>query len=237
MKDLPLVVAVLILGSGLSGCEEEEVPPPRYPFSFSATSDGVGLAEVSVSVNGLAIEGMTDEEGMLRADLTGPEGEPVTISAECPDGYRSPTQPQQVTLRQVVSLDPAVQGRGIEVSFQCPPEYREAVVLIRAHDQAGLPRADLPVIVDGTEVTRTDASGTAHVHRRMTPRASFTVMLATAANPRLRPQNPSLSFTIPDRDTVFVFDRQFEEEAPPRVRRRRRRRPPPPRLPIRIGGR
>jgi len=231
MKRLVPLIAAFSITVGLLGCGEEEQPPPRYPFTFTATSDGAPLGEVTVAVNEMVI-GATDADGTLRSDLTGPEGQPVLINAHCPEGYRSPAQPQQVTLRQVVSLDRAVQGRGIEVSFQCPPEFRDAVVVIRTHDQA-----DLPVFVDGTEVARTDGSGVAHVHRRMTPRAQFTVLLATAANPRLRPQNPSLSFTIPDQDAVFVFDRQFTEEAEPRRRRPHRRAPPRPRLPIRIGGR
>lgn len=229
MKRLAPILAALVLTAGLAGCEEEERPRPRYPFSFTATSDGAPLAEVSVAVNDMVI-GTTDEDGVLRSDLTGPDGQPVLVNAHCPEGYRSPEQPQQVTLRQVASLDRAVQGHGIEVSFQCPPEFREAVVVVRTHDQA-----DLPVFVDGTEVARTDSSGVAHIHRRMTPRAQFTVLLATAANPRLRPQNPSLSFTIPDQDAVFVFDRQFTQEAERRVRHRRRE-PERPRLPVRIGG-
>ena len=230
MKRVFPLLATLSFAAGLVGCEEEEQPPPRYPFSFTATSDGVRLGEVAVAVNDMVI-GTTGDDGVLRSDLTGPEGQPVLVNAHCPDGYRSPEQPQQVTLRQVASLDPAVQGLGIEVSFQCPPEFRDAVVVVRTHDQAGL-----PVFVDGTEVTRTDGSGVAHIHRRMTPRAQFTVLLATAANPRLRPQNPSLSFTIPDQDAVFVFARQFTQAAEPRRGRRRPRAPERPRLPVRIGG-
>lgn len=224
------IASASLLAAGLVACGDEEEPPPRYPFTFTATSDQAPLAGVAISASSTVI-GTTDEGGILRADLTGPDGQPISVNAHCPEGYRSPAQAQQVTLRRMVSLDPAAQGRGIEVSFDCPPEYRDAVVVVRTHGQP-----DLPVYVDGQEVTRTDASGAAHVHRRMTPQASFQVKIATASNTLLRPQDPSQTFTIPDRDEVFVFDQPFSVATPPRRRRRRRAAPRAgPALPVRIG--
>jgi hypothetical protein len=230
----PSLLLALAVAPVLSACEEEPAPPPRYPFTFTATSDDEPLEGVTVTVNDAPI-GTTDAEGRLRRDLTGPEGASVAVDAQCPEGYRSPEQAQIHTLRRVVSLDPAAQAQGIQVSFDCPPEHREAVVIVRTHDQGGL-----PVFVDGREVARTDESGIAHIHMpELAPQTSFQVRIATAAiNERLRPSEPTQSFTVPDRDEVFVFDQQFEEEPPPRRRRRRRRRRPEPavRLPIRIGG-
>lgn len=224
---------LLAFGLLAGACSEEAPPPPRYPFTFTATSDGDPLEDVTVTVNDSPV-GSTNAEGQLVRDLTGPEGAPVSVNAQCPEGHRSPDQAQVHTLRRVVSLDPAAQARGIQVSFDCPPEHREAVVIVRTHDQT-----DLPVYVDGREVARTDESGIAHVHMpSMAPQTSFQVRLATAAvNDRLRPSEPTQTFTVPDHDQVFVFDQRFEEERPRRRRRRRRRREPPPvRLPIRIGG-
>lgn len=216
-------------------CSEPEPEQVAYPFTFTATADDQPLEGVMVTLNEGPL-GTTNGEGVLHSNLTGPEGAPVSLNAVCPEGHRSPDQAQVHTLRRVVSLDPATQARGIQVSFDCPPEHREAVVIVRTHDQAGL-----PVYVDGREVTRTDESGVAHVHMpQMAPQTGFQVRIATAAiNERLRPREPSQSFTVPDHDEVFVFDQRFEEEAPPRRRRRRRRRPAaePVRLPIRIGGR
>lgn len=228
------LAAALVLGGSL-GCSEPPPEPVAYPFTFTATSDGQPLEGVSVTLNEGTL-GTTNGEGILRSNLTGPEGAPVSLNAICPEGHRSPDQAQVHTLRRVVSLDPATQAQGIQVSFDCPPEHREAVVIVRTHDQTGL-----PIYVDGREVARTDESGVAHVHMpQMAPRTGFQVRIATAAiNERLRPREPSQTYTVPDHDEVFVFDQRFEEEAPPRRRRRRRRRRPEPevRLPIRIGGR
>ncbi len=216
----------------LTACEEEPPPPPRYPFTFTATTDGQPLEGVTIRVNE-APAGETNGEGLFRQDLTGPEGAPVSVGASCPEGYHLVGGSQSHTLRRVASLDPAVSNRGLQVSFECAPDYREAVVVVRTHDQT-----DLPVYLDGTEVTRTDESGAAHLHVRMQPNTSFEVRIATASNERLRPQAPSRSFTIPNHDAIFQFDQEFEEEAPPRRRRIRRPRPEPAvRLPIRIGGR
>jgi len=228
-----LTSGVALAALVLAACSEEPAPAPRYPFTFTATSDDQPLEGVTVTVNDAPI-GTTDGDGRLRRDLTGPEGAPVSVNAQCPEGHRSPEQAQVHTLRRVVSLDPAAQAQGIQVSFDCPPEHREAVVIVRTHDQTGL-----PIYVDGREVARTDDSGAAHIHMpQLAPQTSFQVRIATAAiNDRLRPSEPTQTYTIPDRDEVFVFDQRFEEEAPPRRRRRRRRRQPPPvRLPIRIGG-
>jgi len=222
------ILCICVCLAFTSCSEAEEAPPVPYTFTITATSDAHPLENVAVVCND-SVVGTTNGEGLFTVQRQGSEGQPVAFSVSCPEGYRTPEGAQNVTLRRVLSLDPQVQARGVELAFTCPPEFREAVVIVRTHDQAGL-----PVFVDGEEVTRTDASGAAHIHRRMTPNARFQVRIATASNPRLRPVDPSQSYTVPDEDTVFLFDRQFEEEAPPR-RRRRRRRVERPRLPIRIG--
>lgn len=227
MRAVTVLAAIL----ALAGCESEPEAPPRYPFTFSAHADVDPLAGVQVTVNGGPV-GATDAQGLLHVDLTGPEGAPVSVSAVCPSGYRSPDQPQVHSLRHVQSLDPATARRGIEVTFDCPPEHRDAVVMVRTEGQTGM-----PVLLDGREVARTDDSGAAHVHVAMAPGTSFQVLLDTRNNERLRPRSPSQTFTVPDHDEVFVLDQHFEEERPPRRRRRRRVQRPTVHLPMRIPSR
>lgn len=226
-KRRALALAVLALGS--AGCEEAPTPPPRHPFTFTVNADGEPLSGVSITVNDAPV-GATDEEGVLRVDLTGPTGASVRVAAVCPEGHRTP-EAQTYSLRRVQSLDPATAARGIEASFTCPPERRQAVVVVRTHEQAGV-----PVMLDGREVARTDASGAAHLHVAMAPGTTFLVQLDTRHNERLRPRSPSQSYTLPDRDEVFVLDQRFAEEQPPPPVRRRpaRRREPEVRIPIRI---
>ncbi|MFK7989589.1 MAG: hypothetical protein AB8I08_26465 [Sandaracinaceae bacterium] len=229
-----LVGSVCLLGLLGLGCEEEPEVAPSYPFTFTAHADGQPLEGVQVMVEGVALPGTTNTEGVMRHALTGPEGAPIRINAQCPEGHRSPADPETRTLRHVVGLDPASQDRGIQVTFECPPEHRDVVVIVRTNDQP-----NLPILVDGRETTRTDASGTAHIHMRVQPNHSFQVQIATASNTQLRPVDPTHPFTVADEDSVFQWDREFEIEAPPRPRRRRRRpaAAAPIRLPIRIGGR
>ena len=229
-RHAPLLAVALFM---VAACDDEPVAPPTYPFTFTAHSDGDPLEGVQILIEGTALPALTNDEGVLRHQLVGPEGAPIRITAACPEGHRSPAVAETRTLRRVVGLDPASQDRGIQVTFECPPEHRDVVVIIRTNEQA-----DLPVFVDGQERTRTDASGAAHIHMRVQPNHSFQVRIATAQNPLLRPVDPTHPFTVPDQDAVFTWERDFEEERPVRRRRRRRVAPVAPvRMPIRIGGR
>ena len=220
-----IVAVAMVLGA----CGEENAPPPRFPFTFTANADGDPLAGVTILVNDNPL-GETSDEGVLSTALTGPEGAPIVVSAQCPEGHRSSTEPQMSTLRRITSIDPAISNEGIQLTFDCPPELRDAVVVVRTGDWSGL-----PIYLDGREVTRTDANGTAHVAVRMTPNTSFEVRIAAnLVNERLRPQGHSRSFDVRDLDEIFVYEQDFEEEAPRRRRRIRRPTPPPTRrLPIR----
>lgn len=228
MRQLIVLALASASLSLITSCNDEPAPPPRYPFTFSAHADGRPLEGVEIMVNERSV-GRTNAEGVLRVDLSGPEGAPVRLSAICPEGHRR-TDPQTMPLRRVQSLDPAAAARGMEVVFPCPPQRRNAVVVVRTHE-----RGDIPVLLDGREVARTDASGAAHVHVAMEPGTTFTVLLDTRNHERLRPSSPSQAFTVPDRDEVFVLDQRFEEEQPRRVRRvSRPRRPRPVRIATRI---
>ena len=229
---LNILLGLSIAAALVVACDDEPEPPPRFPFTFHATSDGQPMAGVTITVNDNDL-GVTEDDGSLRRDLTGPPGQPVLVNARCPEGHRSPEDPQQHTLRVIQSIDPAATARGIQVRFDCPPSARDAVVVVRTHDQAGL-----PILVDGRQRAVTDESGAAHVHMHTTPQTTFQIQIATASNELLRPRDPVMNVTVPDHDAVFTFDQRFEEERP-RRRRRRRRAPtkaPVSRLPIRIGG-
>jgi hypothetical protein len=232
-----VLVAAGLVGA-LVGCGEPP-PPPRFPVTFTAESDpGERLAGVQISANGAPI-GQTGADGTLHVDLTGPEGSPVQIGASCPEGHRGPPTVPTITLRRVVSLDPATAALGLQVSVSCPPSQRHGVVVVRAAGDQG--RAGVPVLIDGREVARTDPSGVAHVALDMAPGQSFQVLLATNDFPNLRPQSPRQSFTFPDADEMFLFDQRFDVQEPERpvVRRARPRPvaapPPQPMLPVRIG--
>lgn len=230
-----LAIVLAALGCG------EEGPPPAFPVTFLATSDpGVPVPGVTLTANG-GPAGVTGADGTLRVELSGSEGSTVVVGATCPDGYREPTPIAPLVLRRVIDL--ATGGNAaLQVTVTCLPAARHGVVIVRAGGEG--PRDGIPVLLDGREVARTDRSGTAHVAIDMAPGTPFSVALATATvAPMLRPTNPTMPFTFPDRDEIFIFDRPFDTEEPPpppRTRSRRRRTTattgPVHVIPTRIGG-
>jgi len=227
----PVIVgaALFVVVAACGGGEQ-----PRYPVTFNASSDrDVPLAGVQIAFRDTPL-GITDALGKLRVQMFGREGASLQFDVRCPEGHRNPAPTRSISLTRVVGLDPATQAAGLQVSISCPPERRLAAVVVRA---AGF--ADLPVLLDDEVVARTDTSGVAHIAREFAPDTTFQMHLDTTSRPLMRPQNPVQTFTTEDKDDLFVFDQQLEEETPRRhVTHRRRRRAPaaaaPVRLPVRI---
>lgn len=237
--------SLALLGALTAIACEEPPPPPVFPITFVAESDpGSPLAGVTITVAGAA-PAQTAADGSVRLELSGEEGTSVPVTATCPDGYRDGPPLSPIVLRTTVGVGGAP-APGFRVSVSCPPATRQGVVVIRAGGTGTATRAGLPVMIEGREVARTDASGVAHVSLNMAPGQSFQVLLSTAtASPMLRPQDPQLTFVFPDANEIFAFDENFDEEAPPapeRPHRRRRAAAPtagPVLIPVRIpsGGR
>lgn len=227
--------SVLLLGLALAcatsgGCEDER-PTPTHRVTFTARSDDEPLAGVQVVADGRPL-GETGQDGTLRVDLRGREGQAVAVSAQCPAGHRAPDQLPLLTLRSFRGLDPAAAERGIEMTIACPPAERTAAVVIRTGDEGG----DLPVVMGGREVTRTDASGVAHLVMEVRPHTTFRLQIDTSERENLQPQSPGATFTVPDDDQIFLYDQPFQVKRTRRRWRPRRRQPEPatPMLPMRI---
>ena len=223
---------LVLLTVGVAACGDDEGPPmTELAVEFRAHADEAPLEGTRVLRDGQLI-GTTDADGMLAVSLTGREGETASLSAQCPQGHRNPDDLPELLLRPITDVEGRAQ-RAMRIDIACRPELRDGVVVVRSNGHA-----DLPVLLDGREVARTDENGVAHVAVRMAPHASFSVQLATAHMPDLRPQAPSLTFTVPDSHEIFVFDQELEREEP-QVRRRPRRRakrgPRPVRIPVRLG--
>lgn len=231
MKNGPRLLRI-VLASSLTAVTalacEEPPPPPVFPITFVAESDpGIPLAGVTLTVAG-APPALTGADGTVRVELSGEEGTSVPVSATCPEGYRDAPALSPIVLRTTVGVGGAPPP-GFRVSVSCLPATRQGVVVIRAGGTGAATRAGLPVMIEGREVARTDASGVAHVSLNMAPGQSFQVLLATATvSPMLRPQDPRLTFVFPDANEIFAFDENFDEEAPPVVEHHHRRRAAPP---------
>ena len=111
----------------------------------------------------------------------------------------------------------------LRVSIECRATER-LVALVVNTDR----RPDLPVIMDGREVGRTNSEGVAHLALRMAPNTTFRVALDTSADKTLRPKSPTATFTVGDADSLVLFDQAFVEEIKRKKRRRRKKKAKPP---------
>jgi hypothetical protein len=175
----------------------------RYEAVVRVSVDGRPVPGARILRNGAAV-GTTLADGSAALRFVGNEGELYDLVVECPQGLRSPQKPVRITLRRLE--DPASRP---EYSVQCTRALQTVVVAVRADNGP-----NLPVVHLGKEVARTDASGAAHVALRLPPDDSFELRLGTDEKGAdlLRPQNPSASFVVKDRDELVVFDQRFTIE-------------------------
>jgi hypothetical protein len=187
----------------LSACSAlSPVPPPPQEIVIRVAGDpGQSIAGAQIKYNGKKVS-ESGADGLAPLKLNGKDGESYDLMVSCPEGFLSPTKPVHVVLRRLA--DPTKKP---EYDVSCPPTTRTVVVAVRADNGA-----NLPVTYLGREVARTDAAGAAHVMFKLKPDESFALVLDTEGNDRLRPQNPTASFIVRDRDDVFTFDQKFELE-------------------------
>ncbi len=212
------------IGLAAGGCHDPPAPG-HYSLVLRAQSDdGAPLADVEFRGNGTRL-GATDAGGAVTASITAREGTVMMVRAHCPAGFRSPERPHALTLRRFDGLRESSAGR-LAVTAECRPTDRRGVVVVRAKGHA-----DLPVLMHGAEVARTDRHGVAHVLVALAPHSSFRVEIETSKRPTLRPRNPVATFTMHDADDLFLFDPEFtEKKKKPKPRKKHR----PPALPVEI---
>ncbi|APR84414.1 Hypothetical protein A7982_09763 [Minicystis rosea] len=192
-----------LLPFGVMACSAlEPVPPPPQEILLRIAGDpGQPLKGATVQYNGKKVS-ESNAEGIAPLKLNGKDGEVYDLTITCPDGYLSPSKPLSVMLKRLADTT-----KKPEYDISCPPTTRTVVVAVRADNGA-----NLPVLYLGREVARTDAAGAAHVMFKLKSDESFNLVLGTEGQDRLRPQNPTASFVVRERDDVFTFDQKFELE-------------------------
>jgi hypothetical protein len=204
----------LVAAAFALGCALDPQPEP-FPLALRIVSDpGEGLAGAAVAYGQEAPQ-LSDEQGRVKVRVHGRQGDTASFVVRCPDGYRSPSGAVGIALRRFA--DPSVVP---EHEVACPPLSHTLVVAVRAPGGA-----ELPVLADGMELTRTDAQGVAHVSWDLPVGTSLELTLDTSARPELLPQSPRQRFSDLSGDEVALFERHFE---------RRPFKPPGRRLPIQI---
>ncbi|MBW2685735.1 MAG: hypothetical protein JRE19_07420 [Deltaproteobacteria bacterium] len=148
--------------------------------------------------------GESGSNGLVRTKIYGKPGQRLRIKHDCPDGHEAPPGPKILRLRRFEGID-QFDPPEMEIMLRCQPVQRLAVFIVRAKNGP-----DLPVLLGGESVARTNRSGVAHFSLRGTPGTEYIVQLDTREHPRLLPQLPAHLFTLPDADEIFVINRSFE---------------------------
>lgn len=219
---LPRSALCLALIGAASACGGNQAPT-LYPITLRVVSDNRPMPGARIFLRDREL-GATDASGAFRMQTPGVEGTAVDLTVRCPDGFTSPAQPVPVVLRSTIALDRAQRGAGIETTAQCPPSQRIAAVIVRTPN-----RANLPILYNGREITRTDLQGVAHMIFRVAPREAIAFRIDTSAQPTLRPQSPLLTVTTREGDDVYVASQSFDEEQARVIRRPSGPRPVGPR--------
>jgi len=188
----------------LTACKNLEEPPVP-PFSVAVTVEadkGVPLPGAIVQRNNKEI-GKTNGDGKATLTFRGEEGDQIDVWVKCPEGFDSPAKPTTVALRRLAGTKLA------EYPVSCPPAERKVVVALRAEGGA-----NLPVKFMNRDVARTDASGAATFMLTGKPGDHMDFLLDTSdkSNDMLRPQNPTVSLVVDQKDNYYALDQPFQTQ-------------------------
>jgi len=199
-KLLP-ALALLFLGCGRLSLE----PNTKQAFEVmvrATTPQGQPVKGAQLLLDNKAV-GSTIDDGSAVMKFVANEGESYDLVVQCPQGFQAPQKPIRVTLRKLAD------SKRPEFATSCAPSSQVLVVAVRAEGGA-----NLPVMYLNNEIGRTDDSGAANVALRLAPIEVFDNKPATTETgaETLRPQNPTMTFTVKDRDDIVHFEQKFTRE-------------------------
>lgn len=219
------------------GCVARPNVDERFTIEVRAlTANQEQVADVRLWADGREL-GATDVHGLLRASLTGREGQVLGLSAACPPAYRTLTQNRRIVLRRIEGKARSHET-DFELSVACEPLEKHAAIVVRA---LGPDVAGLPIRVDGETVGQTELDGTAHLLLGVRPYSSLRVQIDTAAYPNLLPKDPVQTFQLDGDDRIVLMEQAFALPRPKPSHSKPHAPapapPPTPQLPYRIGSR
>ncbi len=213
--------SLCLFGVALVACAAPTKEPARYSLSISAVDDrGSALRDIPIHIGETDI-GMTDGNGVLRAEVNASDGDRYPLVAPCPEAHEPLQMPDEVVFLDTRGLG-GEKNATLEIRVVCKRQSRIAAVLVHA---AGL--EGMPILIDGIKKATTGPGGIAHLRLEGASSSQFEIALDTRDKPSLVPQNPRKEVQLGDEDGLFVFEPAFSEaesRRPAKSKRRRRRR-------------
>ncbi len=196
-------LAVFVVLALAPACKQlEEPPPPPFRVAVTVEADkGVPLPGVVIRRGDKEI-GKTEPNGKATLTFRGEDGDQIDVWVKCPEGFESPLKPTTVALRRL--SDP---NKLAEYPVQCPPAERKVIVALRSDNGA-----NLPVKFLGREIAHTDQSGAATFMLTGKPGDHMDFLLDTTekGNENLRPQSPTVSVVVDNKDNYYALDQPFQ---------------------------
>jgi hypothetical protein len=207
---------LLLLAIGvvaMTACSAKHQTRSAAPITFVVESDpGLRLAGVKVYLEGRPL-GHTDSTGSLTAEISDRAGSPLRLEHDCPTGHEVASDSRLLRLRPFGGVDASSAGP-LQITLRCRPLHRRAVFIVRATNGD-----ELPVLIDGEVVARTNSSGIAHFSTSAAPETDFLVQLDTRDRPELRPKTPGHLRALSTGDQIFLIEQSFERRAESRRKR------------------
>lgn len=241
------LVGLLALGSAalmLSACgEEEQGPAPtQQDFELSVLVDDQmqnPVPQAPVLLDGKTV-GYTDKDGVFKAVLSEYVGTEVSLGIGPMDSFIIPETAQQVitTLKRVKTLE-GYSNTPLILQATLQSVKNDYLIWIEADCAEEVDAKhcqEMPVMLDGKEIARTDRQGRAHFDIRGIPDQAITVSLKTPTyRPAqgdtaddvfdIRPPNPSYQLKLGFNAEVLVIHEKFSDpEAAKRQEEKRARR-------------
>ncbi|MGM0555691.1 MAG: hypothetical protein ACQEVA_04845 [Myxococcota bacterium] len=242
-----VLALAFVASSAMLACGEGETKKQpsiiQFPMEISATdTNGEPVAGAKIIVDGSPV-GFTDRDGLFQAALSERKGAEVTVSVEPPDGYKLT---KDATTTQTMSLTENVTGEGmtrVPVSLQAQMVSTKENYLLWVDlqcDEDSLDEGqctDVPVLVGGEEVARTNEQGIAHITLTRVPGSSLKVEVDTPEYEgddedeawKMKPADPDWTLDLGTDAEVLVIEQRFTdpaaaERAKARAKRAARRR-------------
>lgn len=241
-----LIGLLFMTTAALSACggEEKKAAPSTYKFPLEVSASDTNkepVAGARVLVDGTAV-GYTDRDGLFQAALTEQVGAEVTVSVEPPDGFKLDGD---ATTTQKMSLTENMTGKGkkrvpVSLQAQLASTRKDYLLWVDLQCDETLDSGqciDVPLMIDGEEVARTNEQGIAHLTVERVPASTLNISIDTPEYDgededeawKMKPADSEWSVDLGTDSQVLVIEQAFTDpaaadRAEARARRRAARR-------------